>query len=140
MFPLVKKIVSKSGDLHFCRWAILECSWFNIYIHLLCKSDEDKHLHSHPWWFMSMVLLGEYEEQLLTQNEGYDSWKIVKALPFIPRFRRTNQYHKIQLDNPVLSLVITGPKQNWWGYWLSVNRQVDNAEYRVLKEKGLLPI
>lgn len=46
-FRKVKEIVSRDGVRHFRRWAILQTRWFNIYLHCIEQSDQDKDLHSH---------------------------------------------------------------------------------------------
>lgn len=45
---LIKEIKSKTGDLHFRRWRIIETPWFSIYVHGIYKADEEAHLHDHP--------------------------------------------------------------------------------------------
>ncbi len=140
MFPIVKEIRSKEGKLHFCRWRILETPWFSVYVHLLCESDSDKHLHNHPWNFISIVLFGKYREQLISYHDGYDSWTNNESKQFIPRFRNRNHFHKIEVLEPTISLVITGTRYHDWHYWLSSSRIVGNDVYRDMKRKGLLPI
>lgn len=36
-------------------------AWFAIRLHHFFRSDED-HLHDHPWWFLTLVLRGSYED------------------------------------------------------------------------------
>lgn len=129
MFKLVKEIRSKSGELHFCRWRILESPWLNIYIHLIAKSDEDKHPHNHPWSFWSITLLGKYNELISTKFGK--SWFGPKS---IVSFKNKNIYHKVYLIEPTLSLVITGPRnKDKWGYLLDNYVHVDFDEYRNMK-------
>src|SRR5690242_14456495 len=124
MFKLVKKILSKEGVLHFRRWAIFECKWFNIYIHCISQSDQDTSPHSHPWSFLSFILKGSYGEELVDAKAaevGMYPWfvklnhhKVGNIL-----FRRAKDFHRITLTSPqVWTLVVTGPatdKDNW-GY------------------------
>lgn len=134
MWPkLTKEISSKTGELHFKRWAILETKWFNIYLHKIYKSDEDKHPHNHPWNFWSLILWGSYKEELWTYD-GFDYihtlTRTVEQRKWLSLAKReTYQYHKITLTKPVLTLVITGKRRKEWGY-LKDNKFCDNEEYR----------
>jgi hypothetical protein len=135
MFKLIKKIESKTGELHFCRWRILETPWFSIYLHLIAKSDEDKHHHNHPWNFWSIVLLGGYEEEVIDES---GNGVVSRTKQFVPRYRKTNTFHKITLLEPTISLVITGERYANWYYWIRHDHKVTNNEYRFLKNQGLL--
>lgn len=55
---LVKEIVSKSGELHFRRFRLLELPWFRIYIHQILKADKDLYEHDHPWSFIISIPAG----------------------------------------------------------------------------------
>ncbi len=59
---MVKEIVSKKGVVHFRRFRIIETPWFNLYLHKIYESDNEKHLHDHPFSFTSLVLKGSYKE------------------------------------------------------------------------------
>lgn len=37
--------------------------WPAIRLHHICTKDNDRHLHDHPWAFISVVLRGKYIEQ-----------------------------------------------------------------------------
>lgn len=146
MFPkLVKEIRSKTGELHFCRWRIIETRWFNIYIHLIAKADEDKHEHSHPWNFISITLLGGYEETNTTYKPSYhtggarrDIFKFFGKKPFISRVTR-DTFHKVtKLFEPTLTLVFTGKRYDDWYYDIDGKYLLDNTRYRQEKEQGLI--
>lgn len=128
---LIKEIKSKLGELHFKRWRVLELPWISIYIHGIYKHDEDTHLHSHPWSFISLILKGSYVEETINGvvNRGFLSIA----------YRNSKDYHKIKKLNTktVYSLVITGKRYPTWGYKVD-NKHVDNNEYRVLKNESKL--
>lgn len=142
MFKQVMEIRSRVGVLHFKRWAIIECEWFNIYIHYIGHSDMDRHPHNHPWKFTSMVLKGGYVESkrmgLLDQVSIVPRVFFVKfrsvALPFdIRRNNDLSTYHKIRLIKPTYTLVFTGPRiNNDWGYLVD-GKHIDAEEYRRTK-------
>src|SRR5271157_1654536 len=59
---LIKEIISQKGQVHFRRYRLLSTPWFNVYLHQILKSDEDRHFHDHPWSFFSFLLKGSYRE------------------------------------------------------------------------------
>lgn len=129
----VKEIRSKTGELHFQRYAIIETEWFALYVHRIHKEDQDKHLHSHPWNFLSMVLYGGYHE--LREDGRYKPKK-----PGTISWMSRNGFHKIaHIDRgPVTTLFFTfGPHQPW--YYLVNGAEVESVEYRNLKNSGGLP-
>ena len=130
---LIKEITSKTGEVHFKRWRLLQTPWFGIYIHHILKSDEDKHAHSHPWNFTGLILKGGYTEMVYKScfaYEEYDrecwSWYSHKA----------EEFHKIELWEPVWTLVFVGKRQPTWHY-LTEDGVVDHETYREYKRAGL---
>lgn len=107
------------------RWHIIPRNrFFNIYLHHFLRSDDDRALHDHPWWNVSILLKGSYLEHLP------NSKRILKA-PCI-KARGAKSAHRIQLfpishawidgrlrvdkEHPVWTLFITGPKIREWGF------------------------
>lgn len=136
---LVKEIVSKDGEIHFRRYRLLSTPWFNLYIHQLLKSDEDRHMHDHPWDFFSLILKGSYFEQTT-----YHPYHIVvhsrtfRVGDLIEHDAR--DAHHITLKSPVVwTLVLTLGREREWGYRISENQWIDFKTYRQLKRAGKLP-
>jgi len=146
IFTKVKTIKSKAGELHFERWAIVECEKFSIYIHRIHKEDKDEDLHNHPWNFASLILKGSYVEEHLPFD--YPEWwhcpiptntRLKKFFSFSKGDR--GFYHKIKKieKGPVWSLFFTWGKHEEWGYWVEkLGTYVDNEAYRFLKNNGKL--
>ncbi len=135
-FFLVKEIRSQTGELHFLRYRLFESAWFRIYIHKICKSDEDKHMHSHPWDFLSFILSGSYSQSCwedaktfgTTRFDQFDSVELKKR-----------NYHQIRLNTPhVWTLVFAWGKYEPWGYLVD-GGFVGHKLYRALKGEGKLP-
>lgn len=131
-FLLVKKIVSREGKLHFRRWALFQSPFFNVYVHCVSKSDEERDPHDHPFWFASWVLRGGYTERVWDQ-----------AGNFLGEFTRkpgrlvthpTTEFHRLRLlGNEAWTLVVTGPRTHEpWGY-LTKDGWVDHVTYRKQK-------
>lgn len=126
----VKTIRSKSGNLHFKRFAIFESRLFSIYVHRLYRSDDDPHMHNHPWsWCGSLVLSGGYVNARRTEDPARTRLDIVGPLDSF--VMRPTDYHKIHtiIDGPVTTLFVAGPRLKSWGY-MTEDGHVDHTEYR----------
>jgi hypothetical protein len=91
-------------------WVIPRNRWFNIYLHKILKSDDDRALHDHPWINVSILLRGSYRE--ITPRGEF----VRKAGSFV--FRRAKSLHRLVVDEGthVWSLFITGPVIREWGF------------------------
>ena len=132
MFKMTKEIQNKEGEIHFRRWAIFECRFFNIYIHRIYKHDEDNDPHNHPWRFWSWILKGGYVEEVKNtkdygSNQGRGTRVYYRNLWNIA-YRNFHQFHKItRLSHrePVTTLVLTGPRRDDpWGYWCKIRKKM----------------
>ena len=126
---LIKEIKSKTGELHFKRWEILKTRWGSIWLHAIHKADTDKHLHNHPWDFISVVLKGSYYEQTPKGNK--------KQYPGKINLRNGEEHHKIlELLSPVVYTLffVSAPKRQW-GYKVE-GKFIDHLTYREMKNKG----
>ena len=97
-------------------WIIPRNRRFNIYLHHFCRSDDDRALHDHPWWNVSLLLLGRYIEHM--------PHAVRTRRPGLPVLRQAEAAHRIELlrdasgaERPVWSLFITGPNVRAWGFW-----------------------
>lgn len=130
-FTKVKEIRSKTGKLHFQRFAIFETDACALYIHRIHRHDEDLHLHSHPWNFISLILWGEYWE-LVTSGDYRQ-----KNFGTISRMTR-NDFHKIAMitKGPVTTLFFTYGEHMPWYYYVN-GRMIESEKYRTMKNKGM---
>lgn len=96
-------------------WLIPRNRWFNVYLHHILRSDDDRALHDHPWWNLSIVLKGGYEE--VTPAGTF--WRRPGSLVL----RRATARHRLILPirgggiRYCWTLFITGPKVRDWGFW-----------------------
>jgi hypothetical protein len=127
------EIRSQDGILHFRRWRLIETKYFRLYLHQIFESDKDKHLHNHPWNFLSIILCGGYVESL-------SAGKKVFAPRFV--FHKASTYHKITSlmlpGRPIVSLFFAFGKYREWGYETSEGH-INSEEYRKRKHNGTLP-
>lgn len=126
-------------------WRIARNAYFNVYFHIVLRSDDDRALHDHPWWNFSIVLDGGYYEHTIAEG-GVN--KRVWYGPGSVRFRRAGTYaHRLELERkatagmamsefvkiaalhgddgapidltvelPVVTIFITGPVLRRWGF------------------------
>lgn len=136
---LVKEIKSRTGVVHFRRYRLLSTPWLRIYIHKICQSDQDKHMHDHPWSFFSFLLWGSYQEW----SAFAPNWNSVKEQVFpaysLVRHHRTDA-HRIRLLTPhVWSFVVAWGKTYPWGYQTE-HGWMDHERYREWKNADFPPV
>lgn len=135
---LVKEIISKTGELHFKRWRFFSCPWFRIYLHKICKSDEDAHLHTHPWNFLSIILKGGYTQEYWDHIlDNRTSFQTVEQFDILQMTK--HEGHKITLnESPIWTLVFAYGTYENWGYLVPGQGYVDHKIYRDKKNNGEL--
>jgi len=109
-------IIGGADNPYLLRWFLIPRNpWFNIYLHKFMRDDDDRALHDHPWWFVSIMVRGGYIE---FRDEGFK----VRSAPSIA-FRRATDRHRVRLfkdgevNRPCWTIVITGAKKRTWGFW-----------------------
>lgn len=100
-------------DPYMRRWYVIPRNrFFNIYLHNIVRSDEDRALHDHPWWSLSLCLRGGMLE-LDAANK--------LPVPIVAgewRLRSANYAHRLVVDSDddCWTLFITGPRLRDWGF------------------------
>lgn len=107
-------VIGEPGNPYLLRWYILPRNrLFNVYLHCFMRSDDDRALHDHPWFNLSILLRGAYVEEALRADGGRlrtpRSAGAIKA-------RSPWAAHRIEVDAPAWTLFITGPKLREWGF------------------------
>lgn len=115
-------------------WLVRQRKWlpFSIRIHEILRSDEDRHLHDHPWRNISIVLRGGYTEVTPTdqaQPAERDWWSLnVKWRgPGSIVFRKATDRHRLVLTEGKTCwtiFIMLGNKRQWgfhtqrgWIHW-----------------------
>lgn len=128
-------VIGQPDNPYLRRWWIIPRNrFFNIYLHQILRNDDDRALHDHPWWNVSIILNGGYFEHM---PHGV-KWR----RRFIPIFRHARAAHRLELAfrrpkkfkhpimlsdlrknfknslalQPCWPLFITGPKIREWGF------------------------
>jgi hypothetical protein len=110
-------IIGSKEDPYMLRWWFIPRNkYFNIYLHNMKKDDEDRALHDHPWWSLSLALSGGLTEvyckeppkgEVLTRHITAGQWV----------FRSGRFAHKLQVTGEAWTIFITGPVFRKWGFW-----------------------
>src|SRR3546814_3928160 len=111
-------------------WSSDVCSsdLFNAYLHHSTRSDDDRALHDHPWFNVSIILRGRYLEFVPRDQSRCGAWDynpnhIVTlerragdvAIRLRPRFR-----HRLVVPDGeagAWTLFVTGPVLHRWGFY-----------------------
>ncbi|RAV17480.1 hypothetical protein DQP57_00185 [Mycobacterium colombiense] len=118
-------IIGGEHNPYLLRWFLIpRNSFINIYLHKFKRSDDDRALHDHPWWFASLILKGQYIEH---RDDGSTRHRKAGSVAL----RRPNTLHRVQLlqevvtsdagwtmqrERPTWTLIVTGPKLRNWGF------------------------
>lgn len=98
----------EDGTVYLTRYTLFGCKYFTIKVHHIMKSDYDC-LHDHPWTFISLLLKGSYIEHTEKGSKKYKAGNLL--------YRPAPYKHRLEIDKPVWSLVITFRKKREWGFW-----------------------
>lgn len=104
-------LIGPENDPYLKRWWVIPRNHlFNIYLHRIRKSDDDRALHDHPWLNASIILLGSYTEVTPDGDFLRQAGDVV--------WRRAVAQHRLVVSpgTTALSLFITGPKFRTWGF------------------------
>lgn len=114
------------GSLYMARFWLLRTRWFSMRLHHIATADLDRHFHDHPWSFISLVLRGGYREARPATIEPCfldGSTEIERIIVTSRRagsiaLRRATDRHRVSGVMPeTWTLVILGPKRQWWGFY-----------------------
>lgn len=115
------------GDNYLHRWWVIPRNrFFNVYLHKIMRSDDDRALHDHPWLNCSILLRGSYREHTPCGAKVRTAGSIV--------FRRAVAAHRLEVvDGPIWTIFITGPVIRIWGFhcpkrWVPWREFVDDRD------------
>ena len=137
MFSKLKKMAdSRPPDFvmghNYCNrwWVIPRNKILNVYLHQFLSSDA-RVMHDHPWWNVSIVLKGSYEDQTVNKKVLCQQGTI--------KFRNASKPHRLELKSKECwSLFITGPVIREWGLhcpkgWVSWRKLADKDGHVIHK-------
>lgn len=98
----------RSIGAYMLRWWKIPRNWaFNIYYHIVHRSDDDAALHDHPWWSFSVVLEGGYYEHRIADGGIHTkTWHGPGSVLFR---RKGSIAHRLELPKLPLNQIRPGP-------------------------------
>lgn len=116
------------GDPYMLRWFVTPRSVFGgVYLHRFLRSDKDVP-HDHPWDSTSVLLAGQYDEELYDRHVLYG---VRTCRAGDVHQRKAEDAHRIVLTHgPATSLFFWGVRRRQWGFhcpngWVQWDRFVD---------------
>lgn len=136
---------ARDGALYMARYWLVKPRWWTLgcgaRIHAICRPDTDRHLHDHPWAFLTVVLKGGYFEH----RPLYESFPAYNETePTLTRWhgpgsillRRASARHRLDLARawrervsvlerswqPAWTLFIFGPRVQTWGFYTATGK------------------
>jgi hypothetical protein len=108
-------VIGQPGNDYLRRWFVIPRNrFFNVYLHHFIRSDDDRALHDHPWWNVSLLLDGEYVEHTIPAG-GVNRRILYRGGDL--KFRSARYAHRVELTaGACWSLFITGPRVRDWGF------------------------
>lgn len=114
-------VIGPKDDPYLRRWWIIPRNrFFNIYLNQILRSDDDRALHDHPWWNLSLILKGGYYEHTpcgLCGSPTCHETRVKHRVAGDVVFRGPKAAHRLVLTKPAWTLFITGPRIREWGFW-----------------------
>ncbi|MHC9292013.1 hypothetical protein ACRCUN_06070 [Mycobacterium sp. LTG2003] len=122
------QVIGGLDDPYLLRWYVIPRNpLFNVYLHQFLRSDDDRALHDHPWWFVSLILRGHYDEV----TERGTNRRRAGSIAFRPAEwrHRVALIHELVLHQrsgrmlpaaeptPCWTLIVTGRRVRTWGFW-----------------------
>ncbi|WP_020178057.1 hypothetical protein [Methylopila sp. M107] len=104
------------GDSYLRRWWVVPRNRrFNVYLHEIRKSDDDRALHDHPWVNCSILLKGRYVEHTIAA--GGVNQRVERQAGEVV-FRRPSHAHRLEMvgGESCWTLFLTGPTVRSWGF------------------------
>lgn len=110
-------VIGTPADPYLIRWWMIPRNrWFNIYLHEVRRSDDDRALHDHPWLNCSVILEGGYWEHKIAEG-GVETRHLRLAGDLVAR--GPSAAHRLEVDRVLgtaITMFITGPIVRHWGF------------------------
>lgn len=110
-------VIGGDTDPYMLRWYLIPRNrCLNVYLHKFMRDDDDRALHDHPWWFVSLILKGGYYEvtdadSVLVRRAGSVAFRAAVHRHRVVLFARAGKLL------PAWTIVVTGRKSRTWGFW-----------------------
>jgi hypothetical protein len=122
-------VIGNPAQPYLLRWFLVPRNrFFNVYLHCILRDDDDRALHDHPWFNISIILRGSYREVMPDKKSISTPHMRIAEMPQVSKergigsivFRRATAAHRLEVARgPVWTLFITGPRIREWGFHCS---------------------
>lgn len=129
-------IIGGADNPYMYRWYVIPRNrWLNVYLHRIVRDDDDRALHDHPWWSVSLMLsglLGEvYEKDVDELGVSVQLDRFIRPGDVI--WRSATFAHRLFLppSGPHMeawTLFVTGPRIREWGFWCQTDKVIFHTE------------
>lgn len=101
-------IYREDNQPYLIRHSLFSCRWFAVKVHHILISDYDCQ-HDHPWAFITFLVKGGYVEYTPTGSKVHGRGSLL--------YRPAAYIHRLEIHQPVWSVVITFKKVREWGFF-----------------------
>lgn len=129
-------IIGGADNPYIKRWWLLPRNkLFNVYLHEIIRSDDDRALHDHPWWNCSFIIAGQYVEHTIDAG-GIEKHVIRRSGS--AKFRFATAAHRLEVEpgKPAITLFFIGPRFRSWGFHCPRAGWVHWRDFTAPEDKG----
>lgn len=92
------------------RW-VLDFWLFSVRLHHWFSSDDQRHCHDHPWWYVTAVICGGYVDRSPAGN-------VILRAPAVA-YRPATHRHTVWVPRGgCWTVMFTGRDWRSWGFWV----------------------
>lgn len=115
-------VIGPEDAPYITRWRIVATPLGGLYLHRLHRPDRERHLHDHPWPFVSLVLAGGYTEDyslpplgLLDRDLAPERRRWSRGS--VHRMTLRDRHRITHVEPGTVTLLLVGRKSREWGFW-----------------------
>jgi hypothetical protein len=91
---------------------MIETRLGSIRLHHWISPDDARSFHDHPWWFITLVIKGNY----IDRSPDGDDHLYMGSIKYRPAAHR---HTVIPSQHGCWTIIITGPVSRKWGFWVA---------------------
>lgn len=104
------QLLGKKECPYIKRW-VIDFGFFSIRLHHWLSSDDQRYLHDHPWWYISLVVKGSY----IDRSDKGDTKRNPGSISYYPATHK----HTVSVSSGgCWTILITGREVRDWGFWV----------------------
>ena len=122
-----RSTIKAEGEKYLTRW-ILHLVLFNLRLHKFYRGDDQRGMHDHPFWFVTLPFTTYWEDTELYGLRFVRAWRL--------HFRGRDFKHRVVgaqfFDElyPFYTVVLAGPYKDNWGFYTNEGEYVPWQEWK----------